>query len=1062
MKANEHMATQGNPKEKLPPVKLNQLVAWGYRYSSVVILIVCLMAAFGIYSLKQMNKNEFPNFTIREGVLAAVYPGAGSLEMEEQVMKPMEDYIFSFKEVDKAKTRSNASNGMVMCFIELDDNVTDTDQFWAKFNMGLDRLRAQLPPGVLGMELVSNFGETSSILLTMQSDTKTYRELKEYMDRLKEHLRVVPSVGTMSVSGMLNEQIAVTIDPERLSHYAIDEKSIALSLMAQGFKTTGGALRSESHTSPIYVEKPVSDIHELENVFLLSLPTGQTVRLRDVADVKLEYPAEEAYITNNREKCLLLSIEMKPGNNVVEMGRLVDKKLEAFESELPADITLFKITNQPKVVNDSVWDFMRELLIAVIAVVIAIMLLLPLRVALIAASTIPITIFVSIGLFYVFGFELNTVTLAVMIVSLGMIVDNSVVIIDDYVELLAEGMDRKTATLRSASEFYKAIFSATLAISVTFFPFLVTTKGMYHDFLKDFPWAITIILVGSFFIAELLVPFLQYALINPEKAAAMYQTTGQKKHFSFLGLLQKSYDILIGWCFRHPWLLTAICLLLLVGGTWLLASRPMQMMPIAERNQFAVEIYMPTGTAIGRTSQVADSLEAILAKDKRVVSIANFHGCSSPRFQTTYAPQVGGPNFAQFIVNTVSDKATEEVLHEYTPVYSTYFPDAIVRFKQLSYSNAAYPVEVKISGEDMADLQNTADSVMAVMMRDDRLSIVRSSMGTPEMATLVKPDPVMMSRLGMTTGGLELNLALRFGKGLPVGTIWEGDYAKNIVLKTPTADRSTPADLTHGLVPAMEVSSVPLSQMARVEPKPCPGQITHLNGVRTIYISAQVPYEYNVIDVTRQLSDKLDGLKLPAGTEISYGGELENTDEVLPQIGGALGLAVVIVFLILLSHYKNIRLTLMLMAGIVFCIPGAGIGLWIQDVVLSITCTLGLISLMGILVRNVIIMIDYAEELQDTDGLSVRDAIFESARRRMRPIFLTSVAASMGVVPMILGKSPLWMPMGTVIFWGTIITMFFILTIIPVMYWKTQKPHNPASGTTTPSPTPANPQTQPK
>lgn len=1026
--------------EKLPPVKPNALVCWGYRYHSLVILLVTLLALFGVYALQVMNKNEFPNFTIREGVLVAIMPGATAQEMEEQVMKPMEDFIFSYKEVNKKKTRSNATVGMVMTFIELDDNVNDADAFWSKFNMGIPGLKRNLPDATLGVELISNFGETSAILLTMQSSQKTYRELKGYMDRLKDGLRTIPSVGTLSVTGMLDEQISVTVNTDRLSQYAIDEKTIAGALFAQGFKTTGGNIKSSVYTSPIFVEKAANSVKEIQDLIILALPTGQTVRLGDVADVKREYPEPSNWITNNGEKCLLLSIEMKKGNNVVEMGKLVEAKLKDFEKTIPADVKLFPITNQPSVVNDSVWDFMRELLIAIIAVVIAILLLLPLRVALIAASTIPITIFVSLGLFYIFGFELNTVTLAVLIVSLGMIVDNSVVIIDDYVELLAQGMDPKSATIRSASEFFKAIFSATLAISVTFFPFLITVKGMFHDFLKDFPWAISIILVGSFFIAELLVPFLQYWLIKPDKAAAAYGAGGKKQHFSFLSVLQKGYDVLIGWCFRHPGWLTFIVVILLVGGGYLFMKRPMQMMPIAERNQFAVEIFLPTGTPVERTSQIADSLESILSKDNRVVSIANFHGCSSPRFQATYAPQVGGPNFAQFIVNTISNKATEEVLYEYTPKYESFFPEAVIRFKQLSFSKAANPVEVKISGENLSELQNVSDSILWIMRQDKNLKIVRSSLDMPSMGTLVKPDAVQMSRLGLTTTNVELDLALRYGSGAPVGTIWNGDYSTDVVIKSTDANESNVQKLINGYIPGIGLSSVKLGQLAAVKPLPGYGQITHLNGIKTIYIMAEIPYKKNALNVTYSIQDKIKALNIPDGVTISYGGELEDTDEVLPQITGALALAIMIIFIILLFHYKNIRLTLMLLFSIIFCLPGAGIGLWIDKTDFSITCTLGIISLMGILVRNVIIMIDYAEELQITDGMSVKDAIFESARRRMRPIFLTSAAASMGVIPMVIGKSPLWMPMGVVIFWGTIITMFFILTIIPVIYWKTQKP----------------------
>lgn len=1034
------MDDQKIQKPSLPPVKDSGIVKWGYQYHNVVILVVCVLIAFGIYALEKMNKNEFPDFTIREGVLVAVYPGATSAEMEQRVMKKMEDYTFSFKEVKKSKTTSRATNGMVMTFVNLDDNVKDTDEFWSKFYMGIPGLKRELPSGVLGVELISNFGETSAILLTMQSKDKTYRELGDYTDLLKDRLRTLPIVGTMTVYGKQEEQISIYIDPKRLSHYAIDEKTLAASLFTQGFKTTGGDVRLDGYTSPIIVQKNDNSVEEIANMIVFSTPSGDVVRLRDVADVKREYPSPDSYITNNDEKCILLSIEMKKGHNVVELGTQVDAELEAFQQSLPEDVTVFKITDQPKVVNSSVWDFLKELLIAVIAVVIAIMLLLPFRVALIAASTIPITIFVSLGFFYAFGIELNTVTLAVLILSLGMIVDNSVVIIDEYVDLLASGMNPMQATLRSGSEFFKSIFSATLAISVTFFPFLLTMKGMFRDFLTDFPWAITIILMISLFIAELLVPFMQYRIIKPAKAAAMYEQSGGKKHFSVLSLLQGGYDRLITICFNWPKTVLVLGVFSIATGCYILAKRPMEMMPIAERDQFAVEIFMPTGTSVERTSELADSLAAILRKDPRVVSVANFHGCSSPRFQTTYAPQVGGPNFAQFIVNTTGHEATIELLNEYTPRYRAYFPDGNVRFKQLSYSNAAYPVEVRVSGEDLGQLQSVSDSIMFIMRSMPELNLIRTSLGTPLAEAYIIPDRDKMARLGLSTMQVETNLAMRYGKGLPLATFWDGTYSSDVVLKTTTADSASYSILADELIPVSAgLGNVPLNQFADVSPRLDYGELMHRNGIRTISIPAEVERGENVMAVTDKLRARLDKFEVPDGVTLVYGGEYEDTMEILPDLLKALMLAVAIIFFILLAHYKKAGVSVLLLVSLALCIPGAGLGLAIQGVVLSLTCVLGFISLMGILVRNAIIMIDYAEELQRYDGMSVRDAIFASARRRMRPIFLTSAAASMGVIPMMIGKSPLWMPMGTVIFWGTLITMVFILTVIPVAYWKTQE-----------------------
>ena len=273
----------------------------------------------------------------------------------------------------------------------------------------------------------------------------------------------------------------------------------------------------------------------------------------------------------------------------------------------------------------------------------------------------------SIELFYAFGIELNTFTLAALLVTLGMIVDNSIVIVDSYIEKLDHGHSRWYSSIFSTKEFFKSIFSATLAISITFFPFLLTTTGMYNEFLQTFPWAITIVLFISLAVAVLLVPYLQYAFI---KNGLKGQNPNKKKRKSFLDILQEKYDWLIEKCFEHSRTTLGIGVLCIIGGIAGFALLPQRLMPIAERNQFAVEFYLPKGTAVEQTAIIADSLEKIMKQDERVVSITSFIGTSSPRFHTTYAPQMPGTNFAQFIVNTQGNEATEEMLKEYSDKYT--------------------------------------------------------------------------------------------------------------------------------------------------------------------------------------------------------------------------------------------------------------------------------------------------------------------------------------------------------------------------------------------------------
>lgn len=1008
--------------------KKRNIVEWAMHYRQIVILVTCCLFAFGIYSLPKMQKNEFPDFTIRQGIVVAAAPGNTVDEMVEQVTKPLEDYIFTYKEVKKEKTFSTTRDGMVFIQVELVDELTNKDEFWSKFKHGVAAFKSQLPSNVLAVQVMDDFGDTSALLITMESKDKTYRELSEYMDELKDRLRRVNSVGRITVSGERHEQISVYLDPAKLSQYGLNEQMVATQLFTKGFVTTGGRIRTPEYVLPVHVEKSYNTIYDVQQQIVYSDINGNNIRLKDIAKVVKEYPHADSYIKNNGTKCILLSLEMKKGKNIVQMGEDVNRVIEDFKKELPSEVSMYNVTNQAKVVGGSVDNFLRELVIAIVAVVVVVMLLLPMRVALVAASTIPITIFISLGLFYAFGIELNTVTLAALIVTLGMIVDNSIVIIDSYLEKIGEGMSRWHASIYSATHFFKSIFSATLAISITFFPFLVVIPGMIHDFLLSFPWSISLILGISLMVAMLLVPFMQFWFIRRPIPSV-------KKGFSFMDVLQKYYNCVLDVCFAHPYVTLGVGFASVLTGVFLMGKLPQKLMPVADRDQFAVEIYLPTGTAVEKTAVVADSVGNILRSDPRVLSVTSFVGCSSPRFHTAYAPQMGGTNYSQLIVNTRGNAETVELLDEYSEKYTNAFPEARVRFKQISFSQSVYPVELRLSGQNLDSLKYVAGQYLSLLRSMPEVELAQTNFSEPQTAAKVVLKEDEASRMGINNIQLESTLAMRYGDGLPVASVWEGDYRIPVTIKSENADFADFSDLMNEQIPVMAgLGNVPLRQIAEVVPSVKDGQIVRRNGVYTITVMSDVKRDVNVTAFTAGLKEKISGIRLPEGVTLTYGGDDEQDNENMPPILAALAIAAFIIFFILLTHFKRISIALLIFFSMTLCLFGTAVGVLVQGVDFGMTCTLGIISLMGIIVRNGIIMIDYAEELRETEKMCVRDAIYHSARRRMRPIFLTSAAASMGVIPMIIGKSGLWMPMGTVICYGTLITMLFLLTVLPVAY----------------------------
>ncbi|WP_306540501.1 efflux RND transporter permease subunit [Dysgonomonas sp.] len=1008
------------------------IIGWAMKYNKIILLIVIVLSLFGIYALNVMPKQEFPVFTIRQGVVVGVYPGATSVEVEEQLAKPLENFLFTYKEVKKSKTYSHSKDGIVYVYVELNDDVNNKDEVWSKIKHGLMFFKAKLPSGVLALIANDDFGDTSALLITLESETKTYRQLETYLENLEDRLRTIESVSNLRRYGEQNEQISIYVEKEKLAAYGINILNLYQTLITKGFITTAGKIDNRDMDVPIHIERPYQSEKDLEEQIIYSDAQGNHIRLKNIAKVVREYPKPTSYTTNNGKKCLVLSTEMREGYNVIQYGKDVEKVLEQFQNDIPSDIHIYRVADQPQVVAHSITTFLKELMIAIVAVILVTMILLPLRVAGVAASSIPISIFISLGLMLAFGMELNTVTLAALIVVLGMIVDNSIVVVDSYLEKLDHGIPRWQASIESAKEYAKAIISATLAISLTFFPFLAMLTGQFLDFVKLFPWTVLITLGVSLAVAVLFIPFLQYFFIRN----GLHQP-GKKQKETFLDKLQNGYNWLLEKVFQYPKISLTIGIISIISGIYMFVNVPQKLMPIAERNQFAVEIYLPNGSSLEQTEVIAQDLEKVLRKEKTVVSVTSFIGTGSPRFQTAYAPKVGGPNFAQFIVNTTSNEDTELLLDKYSTQYAYHYPNAFVKFKQLEYESVDADIDVRISGENIADLKKVADTLMTKLKKLDEPIRIYTNYEEPLPGIKITLDPVESNRLGVNEGTLALGLASRFG-GTPITNIWENDYSLPVVLKSKWENKDPVAeDVSNEYVAGLLSPSVPLRQIADVSANWTEGQINRRNGVRTLSVFVDLKRGERsglVQPKVEEIVNAVTAKSLPKGVSISYGGVKESDGETMPKLIKALSISIVIIFFILVFHFKKISLATLVLASTSLSIFGAAIGLKVMNVDFSITAVLGIVSLIGIIVRNGIIMYDYTEELRHKHGKTVFEASLEAGKRRMRPIFLTSAAASMGVIPMIISKSPLWCPMGTVISFGTIFSMIFILTLLPLAY----------------------------
>ena len=459
-------------------------------------------------------------------------------------------------------------------------------------------------------------------------------------------------------------------------------------------------------------------------------------------------------------------------------------------------------------------------------------------------------------------------------------------------------------------------------------------------------------------------------------------------------------------------------------------------MPIAERDQFAVEIYLPKGSPLEKTAAVCDSLEHILRQDGRVKSVSAFVGTSSPRFHIVYAPNMPSKAYAQFIVNTVSNKATIEMLDEYSDKYACYFPEAYVRFKQLDFQAVDAAIDVRLIGDDVGSLKQQAEKIESFLQTVDECTFVRTSFDAPAQSVRIELDPEETSRLGINKALVSLGVSSGL-TGMKTGDLWESDYAVAVCIEPEKAETAV-TDLGNVQVSGMLGATVPLRQIARITPEWNESVITHRNGVRTLSVLADVrrfAYENKVFEKVRRFVDAEIVPQLPDNVQIAYGGAVELEEEVMTPMITAMIIAFVIMFFILVFHFRKIKMAVIIIFSTALSIFGAAFGVWILQIDFSSFAILGIIGLAGIIIRNGIIMFDYIEYLRNNKKLSVRQAAFAAGKRRMRPIFLTSAAASMGVLPMIISANIMWAGMAAIIFFGTLISMVLIVTVMPVVYW---------------------------
>ncbi|OHX64023.1 efflux RND transporter permease subunit [Flammeovirga pacifica] len=997
----------------------------------IILTITFLIVIYGIFALQTMPRREDPKFNIRDGLVVAAYPGASSTDVEEQVTDKIEALLFSFEEVNKEKTQSTSREGVLYIVVELQDYVTNADVFWSKLQHALTQLRlAKLPSGVLGPFVQSDFGDTVALLMSFQSDKRDAREIQNYIDQLADRLREIQSLSKLKKLGEKEECYYVNVDFRKLTKYKIYTPQIFAALRAENAVVPGGEVKKGGQNIGIVHGSLFSTKADIENQVIAKDPQGGVIRVKDIATVERGMREEDQIIRVNGTESILLSLEMQNGYNIVDFGEEVEELVADFQSDLPSDVRIDFVVNQPENVKDSINDFIREFFIAIVSVIIVILLLLPFRVALIATLAIPVTVAFTFGILDGIGIQLQQVSLASLIVVLGMLVDDAIVIADNYVEKLEEGLKPYEAAWRSADELKIPVFTAGLTIAGSFFP-LIYLSGAVGEFIQSLPITVAIAINASYLVAMMLTPYLCYTFIKKK----FEKKANEKK--SMLDYLQAFFDHCIDLSFKYPKLLMAFSIVSVIIGGLLYLPLKQKQFPYAERNQFVIEIRAKEGTALSVTDSITKEIEKEIQGNDKLKSYAAFVGTSSPRFYYNYAPKFPQSNLSQILINTVSIDATEEWVQELENSMPQKFPEVLVQVKKMQQGSPyEAPVEIRVKGRDFSTLLAIAHDLDSIMRTSALSYNVTTDVYENQLSLKVNTDKNAANQIGISESTILRELALAYN-GLTVGNLWEGNTALPIILQDEAIkNNDIEAIKNYYISSPITGASVPLMQIAEVVPTWLPSNIKHRNGVKTITVESQTKSDVLPSEMLKSIQEQVAQYPLPKGYKIEVGGEDESQRETFAEMNQVMAYCLLIIFIVILFQFKTLNQVGIVLAAIPLSVFGAFFGLLVSGYPFGFTAFVGLASLIGVSVRNSIILVDFANELVVKEGLGIKEAAISAGKRRIRPIFLTTMAAAIGVTPMIISGSPMWAPLATVLAIGLIFSMFMTLLTIPVLYWK--------------------------
>ncbi|HMQ49167.1 MAG TPA: efflux RND transporter permease subunit [Saprospiraceae bacterium] len=1009
------------------------------QYNRVTLLALLVIIALGLMQYKNLSRDSMPPFVVRTATIITQFPGASPERVESLISDKIEKVL---QEIPEVKTiQSTSRTGVSIIKISVDDNISASELqvVWDLARRKIENIRNDLPDGIFGPNLDDeDVGVVYGIVVGLEADGFEYSELKDYADDLRNELIALDDAAKVVIGGAVEERIYVAYNDAKLAQLGLTATQVQNIISYSNIIIPSGQVNLGEERIILESSGNFESVEAIQNLVIPLNRQGETIRLGEIANVGRGYVQPyESIVRVNGNPALSLSISLKEGANLIDLGKDVDQLIQDYnENNLPLGIEAVRIASQDLEVQKKLDVFVGNLFQSIVIVLLVILLILGWRAGVIIASLIPGTIILTFLLMGIFGVGLNQVTLASLIMALGLLVDNGIVMVEALIEKLQKGQSRFQAAVNSASEFFIPLLISSLTTCAAFLAFYLA-DGALGEMMGNIFLVITMALLSSLLFAFTIVPLFANYFLKVKQ--------GEHEHQTIFDRFRGKYNDFLNWALNRPVITLITIVLLFVVALVGFGYVPSIFMPPSDRNLVVVDINFPLGTKIETTDgQVAlmdryirDSLEVDNASQEGIVNWSSYIGRGPEAYDLGYFPGEPNSSYAHMLLNTTSNEANDIVIERLQKFVGQNIFDAEVKISRLVGSGGAEaPIEIRVSGENPDELFKIAESIKTRLYQTAGVMNISDDWGPRSKKLYIDIDDDKLAKAGLTNQDVALSLLTSLN-GFEVGEYRDEDNTIPITMKQESSEEIDYNDIQNlNVYSQMSGTSSPLSQVAEIRIPWQYSKILRRNLKRNLTIQASVQEGYLASDIMendiRPMIEE-EASTWEKGYDYEFGGDAEGSNDAIGAVMLNLPLSFFIIILLLTIQFNSMRKTGIIFMTIPLAVIGVTAGLLLAGSFFSFTAFLGIISLAGIIINDAIVLVDkIGTELNEGNGLL--ESIKSAANHRFSPILLTTLTTSCGMVPLWTGGGELWSPMAITMIFGLLFATLILLIFVPVVY----------------------------